>query len=235
MIAGDPLAPRPADELVVVAADDLAAVSADALELISADAGHLITHDGEALIVPHTRCVIVARVLVEVALRGEDELLCPGAILEQELVGAAAARGALRSDTAPRLLLGERLRDRGERVVDAPEHERPIGIAPEKSHDDFHAHPRDELKSPRGSGQRLDHANPAGAVLVVLPVVVPVELDLDPPVLVGVNLLARGPDDSGALHDLSHLGLGPWRAHREARRSAFEAVGVHRLAPRDLG
>src|SRR5206468_12991391 len=76
----------------------------------------------------------------------------------------------------------------------------------------------------------LRHANPAGAVLVLLAFTIPVKLHLYPAVLIGVNLLAAGANDNSRLAAL-HEGLRgkPRRPVRGRKRNAFEGISVTEL------
>ena len=123
-------------------------------------------------------------------------------VVENELVGVRR-RAVLR---APRLqaALG-RLRRQLERrlvraVVDDACHERAVGVVVEVRHDHLHPDAGQKLRAKLRAGERLRHADPAGALLVLLAVAVPVKLHLDPAVFVGVDLLAGGPHDERRLH-----------------------------------
>src|SRR5262249_2416346 len=80
------------------------------------------------------------------------------------------------------------------------------------------------------AGPVLGDADPARAVLVLLALTVPEELHLHPAVLVGVDLLALGPDHHRRLRPL-HDGprRQPGRPERRRRRHAAERVAVGRL------
>ena len=72
------------------------------------------------------------------------------------------------------------------------------------------------------AGPRAGDADPAARVLVLLAVAVPVELHLHPPVLVGVDLLAAGPDHHRGLR-AAHRGPG-----RRPRRAELLLALEHR-------
>src|SRR5262249_53916661 len=116
-------------------------------------------------------------------------------------------------------------------VVDAAGNERPIGIAIEEIDDDFLTDARIEDHAPVFAGPRLGHAHPARAVLILLAQAVPEELNLDPSVFIGVNLLAFRPDDDGRLRSL-HEGLmrTPRRAKGDRGWNARKLVAVFRTA-----
>ena len=71
------------------------------------------------------------------------------------------------------------------------------------------------MKPEAAAGPALRHPHEAGAVLVLLAQPVPVELDFDPRILVGENLLARRPDDRCRLRP----------AHDGSRRDPRRTIG----------
>src|SRR5439155_1551903 len=75
----------------------------------------------------------------------------------------------------------------------------PVGIALEEVDDHLLTDARDVDRPPGRARPRLRHAHEARALLVLLPLAVPVELHLHAPVLVGPDLLALGADDDGGL------------------------------------
>ncbi len=92
-------------------------------------------------------------------------------------------------------------------------------VAFEEADDHFLADPRDLHRTPALPGPGLGHANPAGAVLVRLVVAIPVEVHLDPAVLVGPDLLALGSDH--------HRGLRtPHHRYRSLRQETERLAGV---------
>ena len=104
-----------------------------------------------------------------------------------------------------------------------------VGIAFEKIDNDFLADARGPNPAPLFAGPRLRGADPARALIVVLAHPVPVELDFDPAVFVGVNLLARWTDHHRGLRPLHQvLGGDSRRPERHRQRRASEAVRVGR-------
>lgn len=93
-------------------------------------------------------------------------------------------------------------------VVDAAGHERLVRVAFEEVHDDLLPHPRQLHEAEALARPGAGHADPAAALLVLLPVAVPVELHLDAAVLVGVDLIARGTGDDGGLWPLDEGSRG---------------------------
>ena len=76
-------------------------------------------------------------------------------------------------------------------VVHAPGDQRVVRIAIQEVHHHLLADARDVDAAIVGARPGRGDPNPAGAVLVHLPIAVPVKLHLHPAVLVGVDLLAR--------------------------------------------
>jgi len=117
-------------------------------------------------------------------------------------VGGLAAFGAARFNAALGLVGGQGVGRHLAVVVDAAGDERLVGVAFEEVDDDFLADARQGHHAPVLARPGLRHAHPAGGVFVALAVAVPVELNLHPPVLVGVNLFARRAGDDGGLRAL---------------------------------
>src|SRR5262249_28155887 len=109
---------------------------------------------------------------------------------------------------------------------------RPVGVTFFEGHDDLVSDARDVNGSPPLTRPGRPDADPAGAVRVVSPLAVPVELDLHPAVLVGEDLLAGWPDHDGGLGPLAHgLRGGPGGTVRRSGGDAFESVAVRGLGP----
>src|SRR5262249_23650996 len=110
--------------------------------------------------------------------------------------------------------------------------DRPVGVALLEGHDDLLADARDVDRPPLVARPCRPDADPARAVGVVLPLAVPVKLDLHPPILIGEDLLAlRAADDRRLrpLHDRPRR--GPPGAERHLGRDAPEAVAIAELHP----
>src|SRR2546426_2500700 len=144
---------------------------------------------------PHRLRAVVLHLDLHVLLGVDDDLLASLVILEPDLVEVVrpAALGAARLDAALRLIARERVRRRLLGVIDPARDDRSVRVTLEEVHDYFLAHPRDLDEPPVLARPRRRHAHPAGAVLVLLPVAVPVEVHLHPPVLVRPDLLPRLP------------------------------------------
>ena len=105
--------------------------------------------------------------------------------------------------------------------------------------DHLHPHAGNELHAELGPGERLRHPDPAGALLILLAIAVPVELHLDAAVLVGVDLLTGGPHDQGRLHGARRPRRIPGRPPHRVTRHRLERVlvfeGLRRLGRRLVG
>src|SRR5438132_5685470 len=89
-------------------------------------------------------------------------------------------------------------------VINRADDQRLVGIAFEKSHDDFlpntrQSDPTPVLASPRGS-----HSDETGRVFVVFTFAIPMELHFDPPVFIGVDFLAFWAGHYCRLQTLNH-------------------------------
>ena len=83
-----------------------------------------------------------------------------------------------------------------------------------------------------GPASHCAHADEARALVVLVAVAVPMELDFDAAVFVAVDLFARRSDDDGGMRTVhDRLRRQPRRPKLGCRRNAGEAVGVIR---RDL-
>ncbi len=138
------------------------------------------------------------------------DLLRAFLVLEPELVGvgSAAALAGARENARLRHVRRQRVGRHLLGVVDPAGDDRLVRIAFEKIDDHFLADARDGDHAPVLARPGLRHPHPAGAVLVLLAVAVPVELDFHPAVLVGVDFVARRADDHGGLRTLDE---GLWR------------------------
>ena len=190
------------DLLVLVALDDEMAVAADPLVAVAADP------------------------LVLVHLGVDADLLAALGVVNGDLVVAAAALGGVGLDAGARLLAGEAVRGHLDAVVDGAGDDGPVGVALDEIDDDLLPDARDVDGAPVLAGPRLGDADPARGGLVGLAAAVPVELDFDPPVLVGVDLLARGADDDGGLAPLDDgLGGGARGPELDVRWDGGEVAG----------
>src|SRR5205823_2914301 len=130
-------------------------------------------------------------------------------VLKAQLVEVvrATALGAARLDDALRLVGRQFVRRHLLGVVDAAGNQGPVRITFKEIDDDLLADTWVEHDAPILAGPVFGDADPTGAVLVLLALAVPEELDLDPAILVGIDFLAFRSDDHGCLGSLNH-GLG---------------------------
>src|SRR5690606_532896 len=158
-----------------------------------------------------------------------------GGVLEAQLVVAAAAGRGLGPPAALGLVLGQGEGRRVLGVVDTAGHQRPVGVALQKLDDDLHPDPRDELRAPAHARPALRAADPTRGLGGVARLLLPVELDLDAAVLVGVDLLARRAGHDRRLRAvLARPGGCERRPNHRVGRHAHERVRVA-LGARDGG
>ena len=191
--------------------------ASDAHRLVGADGVHRALGDLDLLIRAHLqlgvdrdhrRLVVADRLLLvvrgsegHVLLRVDHDLLRARLVLEADLVDATAAGTGLGLDRRARLALGERIGRLERGVVEPTGHHGAIGIALHVLHHDL---PVVAGQHQRPGCLQLRHTHPTRRRVVELAVAVPVEVDLDPTVLVGVNRLALR-----ALRRHHHRGLRP--------------------------
>ena len=112
-------------------------------------------------------------------------------------------------------------------VVDTADDDGAVGVSLEEVHDHLVADARDEHGAPALARPELADPHPARAVFVALAQAVPVEVDLHPAVLVGVDLLGGRAHHDGSL---APLHPGPGRDAQGPKgglaRHAVEGVGV---------
>src|SRR5262249_17514065 len=101
---------------------------------------------------------------------------------------------------AARLVVGQLVGHELRGVEHATDDDRRVGVALEEADEHLLADARDDDHAISRAGPALAHADPAGAVLIVLALPVPGHMEPDTPELVDVDLLARRPHDLGALH-----------------------------------
>src|ERR1051326_2394354 len=210
------------------AADRLVAVTADVDVVVAADVLEAVLADGEVVLVADLLDPIVLDELGLVLLGVDVELLRARLVLEADLVEAGALVG-LGLDAAARLVVRQRPGRHRLAVVERADHHRVVGIALQEVDQDLLADARQVEHAPFLAGERLRHAHPAGAVLVGLAVAVPVELQLDAAVLVGVDVLAGRADHARglrALHD--RLGREPRRPEGRRARDRLQAAAEAR-------
>src|SRR5262245_60156141 len=108
-------------------------------------------------------------------------------------------------------------------IEHAANNNRLVGIASLKRHDHFVSDTGNVSRSPSFSGPECCHANPTGAVLIIFPLTIPMELHFHPAILVGENLFPFRPNNDGSLCPLDkRFGRFPYRAERERQRNRGE-------------
>ncbi len=183
-----------------------------------------------ALVAADVDGVVELHQLVPVALGAQEHLLAAALVLEAQLVVPAAAGQRVGAQAAAGGVLGEREGLRGDGVGEAADDHRLVGVALVVEHQHLHADAGDELGAPRRPRPRVQHADPARAVLVLLAHPVPVELHLDAALGVRVDLLALGADDHGRVGHLHRARRRAARADGQLGRRCGEGVVVlHRL------
>ena len=131
----------------------------------------------------------------------QPQLFGASLVLEADRVGRAgrvvqamprrAPLGRSCEETTLRLVARQIPRRHLHGVVDPPGDQRIVRITIQEVHHHLLANARDVDATIVGTRPRRGDSNPARAVLVHLPIAIPVELHLHPAVLVGVDLLAR--------------------------------------------
>ena len=114
-------------------------------------------------------------------------------------------------------------------VVDAADDDRPVGVALLEGDDHLLADPRDVDDAPLLARPESGDPDPARAVGVFLALAIPGELDLDPAVLVGEDLVSRVADHDGCVWPLDgRSGSRLGRSERQGGGDALKRVLVER-------
>ncbi|MCY1411823.1 hypothetical protein D9M71_272180 [compost metagenome] len=186
------------------------------------------TTNSNRAVVPHIVGLIQLDLGIHVALGMHDDLLGAGLVLEAEEVGGTAV-ALHRPRQEPTLGLVRRQRPwRGVgAVVQAAHDQRPVRVAVEEHHHHFVAYTWDLDAAEAAACTGLGDTYPAGAVIVVFAIAVPVELDLHPAQFVGEDLLTRRADDDRGLRaGNGRFGRTQLRAERDLLAHATEGVEV---------
>src|SRR6516225_803707 len=166
-------------------------------------------------------CLVILDLTVLVLLCMGPQLLRAFLVLEADRVGISGGTSLARpgKDAALSHVAGQRPRWHLFGVVDAPGDDGAVGVSLEEVDDHFLTDARDVDHAPVLARPRVAHAHPAGAVLVLLVVAIPVEMYLHAPIVVGIDLISRGAYDQCGLHTLHH------RFRGEAPRSKRDFAG----------
>src|SRR6476660_9484406 len=102
-----------------------------------------------------------------------------------------------------------------------------VGIPFKKIDNHLLTDSRPETCAPSSARPKLAHADPAGAIGVILPFAIPMKLHLDPAILIGENFLARGAYDNGRLRSGNgRFGRHPRRTERQGEWNTCKVVAV---------
>ncbi len=112
-------------------------------------------------------------------------------------------------------------------VIQATGNQRLIGVALKEADQHLHADARNGDGAVTISSPARRHTQPAAGVLVALRFAVPVELDLDPAMLVAVNLFTSGAGHHRALAaGDARFGMLQWRPPERLPRGGHKAVAI---------
>lgn len=178
----------------MVGADNLRLISPDLLHLVHTHHLHAIVTYFERLVVSDALPLVIFDQDVPVFFALKVDLFSSALVLETEFVEVAgtATGGASGFDAALGFVGGEPVKGWGGGVIDCTHNDRPVRIAVDKIDENLIAYARKRDETPAIAAPWLAGAEPAGASLVFLTFPVPVELNLYPPVFIGMDLLARG-------------------------------------------
>src|SRR5262249_53736906 len=166
----------------------------DALRAIALDGGLLVVVDLLRAIVTNPVGLILLDLNVLISLRVNEQLFRAFLILEANFVEVRRVTPPARSSLGSGLRHVRRqcVRRHVLGVVHAPGNDGLVRIALDKIDNHLLADAGNGDHSPVLAGPRVGYAHPPGAVLVVLAVAIPGELDLHAAVLIGVDLIVPG-------------------------------------------
>src|SRR5208282_3934405 len=216
LVGADRLRAIGPDRDVLVAADFFRPVGSDRRGLVAADRDRLVDRDIPAAVVAYVLAEVVIDRGVLVVLAVDPDHLVVAAPLVRLRLGAA-------DDFLVRQAVGGHLLG----IVDAARDQGAVGISFEEIDDDLLAHPGYDHSAEPLASHLLGDPDPAGALVVLLALAIPEELNLDPAILVDVDLLTRRAGHDGGLNALDHrLGCGPGGAVDDRGRDAGEEVVI---------
>lgn len=202
----------------------------DGFGLVAVHGVGLVDRHRIGLVGENGGAVVVLDDFVHVELRVNEDFLLAFAVVELDLVVAAATGRTGRTNRADVFGSRESVRNRIFTVVDSANDEWPIGVTFEKLNDDLLAHSWNEHTTLTSASPGLTHANPAGTVVIAAGGSVPVELDLDAAMIIAVNFLAGRTDDYGCLYARDRRSFcGTRWAERNLGGNAGHSVLVRRF------
>src|SRR5208282_2694255 len=186
----------------------------------------LVDRDIPAAVVAYVLAEVVIDRGVLVVLAVDPDQLLAGRVVEDHLV-VAAPLVRLRLGAADDFLVRQAVGGHLLGIVDAARDQGAVGISFEEIDDDLLAHPGYDHSAEPLASHLLGDPDPAGALVVLLALAIPEELNLDPAILVDVDLLTRRAGHDGGLNALDHrLGCGPGGAVDDRGRDAGEEVVI---------
>src|SRR5207245_4175169 len=175
------VAGRDLDLSVVLLVSELLVGVRDRLRAVVVGGGRLVVMLLDPVVVAAPNALVIIDSNDVVLLGAEVDVLLALLVLEAEfveiLITAFEAAAAL--DAALRFVVGQLPRRHVLGIVDATDDDGLIGIAFEEINDDLMPDARNVDYPPILAGPGRRHADPAGAILVLLALAVPVELNLD--------------------------------------------------------
>src|SRR5271166_915368 len=182
-----------------------------------------------AFVPPSVEHLIQFRVKAHVSLRVNCQMLVVLFVIENNcvviLLGRAPHTG--RFETAKLLMCGQAKPRHVLRIINAADNQWLVRITLLKNDHYLVADARPEERTPALAGPHLGHAQPAGAVGVLLPLTVPVELHLHAAILVAEDFLAARANYCCGLYPGDHrFARHALRAVRQRDGDTSEAVRI---------
>ncbi len=139
--------------------------------------------------------------LLHVTLSTQVDQLLAAAVFNRQLVVAATGGRALAAQDSLGFIRGQGVWHRRNLVRHTPGNQRIVGITLQVGHYHFHADTRDCHRTEAVARPAGRHPQPATALVAAKFGAVPMELDLDPSVIIAIDVLTFGPGDTGRLAD----------------------------------
>src|ERR1017187_6925151 len=234
-------------------------IARDLLVLVAFDLLQLVLFDNEMALPANGFVQVFLDADILILLSVDEDLLLALGVFKADFVESAPAFRTERLDGALGFFVRQRIGRGLHGVVDAAGDDRLIWIPLQEFDNHLLVHPRQPHGAPLLTRHQVRNADPAGAILVVFALAVPMKLHLDAAVLVGVDLFPRRADHHGGLgplhdrfrnlarrpkgdilrnaNDLVGIGLGRGllarieRAHGCIVMHACENVSIVQIAP----